>query len=65
MHSLGAVWKNDETISSDEEDDEEPPEDGEVVIKFTRELKHRIRAPWSSLPLLLRYLDVQLAMYSL
>ena len=39
--------EEDEAIISDEEDDEEPSEDGEVVIKFTRELKHRIRAPWS------------------
>ena len=45
---FGNGMEEDETISSDEEEDEEPPEEGEVVIKFTRELKHRIRAPWST-----------------
>uniref|UniRef100_A0A2N9HXU9 CCHC-type domain-containing protein n=1 Tax=Fagus sylvatica TaxID=28930 RepID=A0A2N9HXU9_FAGSY len=53
MLSLEIIWlgnnmDDDEIISSDEENDEEPPEEGEVVIKFTRELKHRIRAPWST-----------------
>ena len=45
---FGNSTEEDETISSDEEEDEEPPEEGEVVIKFNRELKHRIRAPWST-----------------
>uniref|UniRef100_A0A2N9J7P9 CCHC-type domain-containing protein n=1 Tax=Fagus sylvatica TaxID=28930 RepID=A0A2N9J7P9_FAGSY len=45
---FGNSMEEDEIISSDEEEDEEPPEEGEVVIKFTRELKHRIRAPWST-----------------
>jgi hypothetical protein len=45
---FGNSMEEDEAISSDEDEDEEPPEEGEVVIKFTRELKHRIRAPWSS-----------------
>uniref|UniRef100_A0A2N9EGI5 DUF4283 domain-containing protein n=1 Tax=Fagus sylvatica TaxID=28930 RepID=A0A2N9EGI5_FAGSY len=35
-------------ICSDEDEDDEPPEDGEVVIKFPRELKQKIRAPWCS-----------------
>jgi hypothetical protein len=45
---FGNNMDDDEIISSDEENDKEPPEEGEVVIKFTRELKHRIRAPWST-----------------
>jgi hypothetical protein len=31
---------------SEQEEDDEPPEDGEVVIKFPRELKQKSRAPW-------------------
>jgi hypothetical protein len=45
---FGSSMEEDEILSSNEEEDEEPPEDGEVVIKFTRELKHRIRAPWAT-----------------
>ena len=45
---FGNNMEDDGIISSDEEEDVEPPEEGEVVIKFTRELKHRIRAPWST-----------------
>jgi hypothetical protein len=61
---FGNSMEEDEIISSDEEEDGEPPEEGEVVIKFTCELKHRIRA-LGALLLLLRYLDAQLVMYSL
>uniref|UniRef100_A0A2N9GZ20 DUF4283 domain-containing protein n=1 Tax=Fagus sylvatica TaxID=28930 RepID=A0A2N9GZ20_FAGSY len=42
--------EEDEFSSSDEDD--EPPAEGEVVIKFSSELKRRIRAPWSALSLL-------------
>jgi hypothetical protein len=45
---FGNSMEEDEIISSNEEEDEEPPKEGEVVIKFTYELKHRIRAPWST-----------------
>jgi hypothetical protein len=45
---FGSSMEEDADFSSDEDDEDEPPEDGEVVIKFSRELKHRIRAPWSS-----------------
>jgi hypothetical protein len=34
---FGNSMEEDENISLDEEEDEEPPEEGEVVIKFTRE----------------------------
>ena len=32
-------------VSSDEDEDSVTPEDGEVVIKFPRDLKQTIRAP--------------------
>jgi hypothetical protein len=31
--------EDDGEISSDDDDDIEPPEEGEVVVKFSRELK--------------------------
>jgi hypothetical protein len=37
---------DDDGASSDE--DSEEPEDGEVIIKIPREMKERIRAPWST-----------------
>ena len=40
--------EDDGEISSDDDDDIEPPEEGEVVVKFSRELKQRIRKPWST-----------------
>ena len=40
---FGSNMEEDEFSSSDEEDD--PPAEGEVVIKFSSELKRRIRAP--------------------
>ena len=40
--------EEDADLSSDEDNEDEPPGDGEVVIKFSRELKQRIRDPWSS-----------------
>jgi hypothetical protein len=43
---FGSNMEEDEFYSSDEED--EPPAEGEVVIKFSSELKRRIRAPWTA-----------------
>jgi hypothetical protein len=43
---FGSTMEEDDSFSSDEDD--EPPVEGEVVIKFSRELKSRIRAPWSA-----------------
>jgi hypothetical protein len=43
---FGSSMEEDEFSSSDEDD--EPPAEGEVVIKFSSELKRRIRAPWSA-----------------
>ena len=35
-------------IISDEDEDIEPPEEGEVIVKFSKELKQQIREPWST-----------------
>jgi hypothetical protein len=43
---FGSSMEEDGGDISDEEEEDEPPEDGEVVIKFPRELKQKIRAPW-------------------
>lgn len=43
---FGSSMEEDEFSSSDEDD--EPLAEGEVVIKFSSELKRRIRAPWSA-----------------
>jgi hypothetical protein len=43
---FGSSMEEDEFSSSDEDD--EPPAEGEVVIKFSSDLKRRIRAPWSA-----------------
>jgi hypothetical protein len=45
---FGSSMEEDANLSSDEDDEDEPPGDGEVGIKFSHELKQRIRAPWSS-----------------
>ncbi len=45
---FGSSMEEDADLSSDEDDEGEPPGDGEVVIKFSRDLKQRIRDPWSS-----------------
>uniref|UniRef100_A0A2N9FT32 CCHC-type domain-containing protein n=1 Tax=Fagus sylvatica TaxID=28930 RepID=A0A2N9FT32_FAGSY len=45
---FGNGMEDDGGISSDDDDDIEPPEEGEVVVKFSRELKQRIREPWST-----------------
>jgi hypothetical protein len=42
---FGNNMEDDGGVSSDEEEDGESPEDGEVVIRFTRDLKQKIRAP--------------------
>lgn len=39
--------EEDGEVYSDDEDGD-PPEEGEVVIKFSKELKQRIRAPWNT-----------------
>jgi hypothetical protein len=43
---FGSSMEEDGGDISDEEEEDEPPEHGEVVIKFPRELKQKIRAPW-------------------
>jgi hypothetical protein len=45
---FGSSMEEDADLSSNEDDEDEPPGDGEVVIKFSRELKQRIRDMWSS-----------------
>uniref|UniRef100_A0A2N9HIV3 CCHC-type domain-containing protein n=1 Tax=Fagus sylvatica TaxID=28930 RepID=A0A2N9HIV3_FAGSY len=45
---FGHGMEDDGGISLDDDDDIEPPEEGEVVVKFSRELKQRIREPWST-----------------
>ena len=45
---FGNNMDEDGGVSSDEDEVDEPPEDGEVVIKFSRVLKQKIRAPWST-----------------
>ena len=45
---FGNNMEEDGGVSSDEEGDGDSPEDGEVVIRFTRDLKQKIRAPWST-----------------
>ena len=45
---FGNNMEDDGGVSFDEEEDGESPEDGEVVIRFTRDLKQQIRAPWST-----------------
>ena len=43
---FGSHMEEDDSVSSDEDD--EPPVEGEVVIKFSRELKSLIRVPWNA-----------------
>ena len=45
---FGSSMEEDANLSLDEDDEDEPPGDREVVIKFSRELKQRIRDQWSS-----------------
>jgi hypothetical protein len=44
---FGNSMEEDGEVYSDDEDGD-PPEEGEVVIKFSKELKQRIRAPWNT-----------------
>uniref|UniRef100_A0A2N9FPJ3 CCHC-type domain-containing protein n=1 Tax=Fagus sylvatica TaxID=28930 RepID=A0A2N9FPJ3_FAGSY len=44
---FGNSMEEDGEVCSDDEDGD-PPEEGEVVIKFSKELKQRIRAPWNT-----------------
>uniref|UniRef100_A0A2N9GQK4 DUF4283 domain-containing protein n=1 Tax=Fagus sylvatica TaxID=28930 RepID=A0A2N9GQK4_FAGSY len=44
---FGNSMEEDGAVYSDDEDGD-PPEEGEVVIKFSKELKQRIRAPWNT-----------------
>jgi hypothetical protein len=44
---FGSSMEDDGGVYSDDEDGD-PPEEGEVVIKFSKELKQRIRAPWNT-----------------
>jgi hypothetical protein len=45
---FGNNMEEDGGVSSDEDEVAAPPEEGEVVIKFSRALKQKIRAPWST-----------------
>ena len=45
---FGNIMDDDGAVSSDEEEDNNSYDDGEVVIRFTRDLKQKIRAPWST-----------------
>uniref|UniRef100_A0A2N9IZP5 C2H2-type domain-containing protein n=1 Tax=Fagus sylvatica TaxID=28930 RepID=A0A2N9IZP5_FAGSY len=45
---FGNIMDDDGAVSSDEDEDSNSYDDGEVVIRFTRDLKQKIRAPWST-----------------